>query len=83
MDHFFLYTIASLYFFVSATLFLYGLHCLTMLILALRSRADRFKPKAKQWDEWPPVTVQIPIYNEMYVAQRIIDAVCQLGRFIG
>jgi cellulose synthase/poly-beta-1,6-N-acetylglucosamine synthase-like glycosyltransferase len=26
----------------------------------------------------PPVTIQLPIYNEMYVADRLIDAVCQL-----
>jgi cellulose synthase/poly-beta-1,6-N-acetylglucosamine synthase-like glycosyltransferase len=24
----------------------------------------------------PPVTIQLPIYNEMYVADRLIDAVC-------
>ncbi len=26
-------------------------------------------------DEWPKVTVQLPIYNEYYVAERLIDAV--------
>jgi cellulose synthase/poly-beta-1,6-N-acetylglucosamine synthase-like glycosyltransferase len=26
----------------------------------------------------PPVTVQLPIFNEMYVADRLIDAVCEL-----
>jgi cellulose synthase/poly-beta-1,6-N-acetylglucosamine synthase-like glycosyltransferase len=29
-------------------------------------------------DTLPKVTVQLPIYNEMYVADRLIDAVCQL-----
>src|SRR3954470_14567254 len=29
-------------------------------------------------DSLPPVTIQLPIYNEMYVADRLIDAVCQL-----
>jgi cellulose synthase/poly-beta-1,6-N-acetylglucosamine synthase-like glycosyltransferase len=29
-------------------------------------------------DPLPTVTVQLPIYNEMYVADRLIDAVCQL-----
>jgi cellulose synthase/poly-beta-1,6-N-acetylglucosamine synthase-like glycosyltransferase len=28
--------------------------------------------------ELPMVTVQLPIYNEMYVADRLIDAVCQM-----
>src|SRR5258707_4040000 len=27
---------------------------------------------------WPLVTVQLPLYNEMYVATRLIDAVCRL-----
>jgi cellulose synthase/poly-beta-1,6-N-acetylglucosamine synthase-like glycosyltransferase len=26
----------------------------------------------------PPVTVQLPIFNEMYVADRLIDAVCEI-----
>ena len=26
----------------------------------------------------PPVTIQLPIYNEMYVADRLIDAVCEM-----
>jgi cellulose synthase/poly-beta-1,6-N-acetylglucosamine synthase-like glycosyltransferase len=29
-------------------------------------------------EAWPPVTIQLPIYNEMYVADRLIDAVCQI-----
>ena len=29
-------------------------------------------------DALPTVTVQLPIYNEMYVADRLIDAVCQI-----
>ena len=29
-------------------------------------------------DEWPKVTVQLPLYNERYVARRIIDAVASL-----
>ena len=27
---------------------------------------------------WPVVTVQLPLYNEMYVAERLIEAVCRL-----
>jgi cellulose synthase/poly-beta-1,6-N-acetylglucosamine synthase-like glycosyltransferase len=28
---------------------------------------------------WPKVTVQLPIYNELYVVERLIDAVAQLN----
>jgi cellulose synthase/poly-beta-1,6-N-acetylglucosamine synthase-like glycosyltransferase len=29
-------------------------------------------------DEWPVVTVQLPLYNEMYVVDRLVQAVCRL-----
>src|SRR4030067_450655 len=35
------------------------------------------KPKRK-FDKLPPVTVQLPIYNEYYVIERLISSVCQL-----
>src|SRR5205823_11744428 len=34
-------------------------------------------PKGR-FEELPRVTVQIPSYNEMYVMERVIDAVCSL-----
>lgn len=30
----------------------------------------------KQITDWPRVTIQLPIYNERYVVQRLIDAIC-------
>ena len=27
---------------------------------------------------WPPVTIQLPIYNERYVIQRLVEAVARL-----
>lgn len=33
------------------------------------------EPAAAEGEEWPFVTVQLPIYNEMYVIERLIDAV--------
>jgi cellulose synthase/poly-beta-1,6-N-acetylglucosamine synthase-like glycosyltransferase len=30
----------------------------------------------KEFENLPPVTVQLPIFNEMYVAERLIDASC-------
>ena len=38
---------------------------------ACRSRPGR-------WTSCRSVTIQLPIYNEMYVADRLIDAVCQI-----
>ncbi len=69
--------VATLYFLVSAGLFAYGLHCFSMLWLGWRKAGDEHAPQPAELTEWPPVTVQIPIYNEMYVAERIIKAVSQ------
>ena len=27
-------------------------------------------------EQWPVVTIQLPVYNELYVVERLIDAVC-------
>ncbi len=34
--------------------------------------------KASPISHFPRVTIQLPIYNEKYVAQRLIDAVCKM-----
>jgi cellulose synthase/poly-beta-1,6-N-acetylglucosamine synthase-like glycosyltransferase len=38
----------------------------------------RIPVPAGEQKAWPQVTIQLPIYNEMYVADRLIDAVCQI-----
>src|SRR5213076_1256342 len=43
----------------------------------MRNR-DRDASPGPLCDPLPVVTVQLPIYNEMYVADRLIDAVCRL-----
>src|SRR5207253_6159169 len=45
------------------------------LYMKHRDRAPKPAPEIR---EWPPVTIQLPIYNEMYVADRLIDAVCEM-----
>ena len=63
----------ALYFLVSVTLFLYGMHAYLMVGLYARSkRRARPRPPIRRL---PPVTVQLPIYNERYVAARLIEAV--------
>jgi cellulose synthase/poly-beta-1,6-N-acetylglucosamine synthase-like glycosyltransferase len=49
----------------------YGLHRLHLIRLARRARPLATpKPPA----EWPVVTVQLPVYNERYVAERLLLA---------
>ncbi|GAB4025639.1 glycosyltransferase [Spirosoma gilvum] len=41
-------------------------------------RNDRFPETAIDWEELPSITVQLPIYNELYVVERLIDTIARL-----
>lgn len=45
--------------------------------LAILSRQKR-KVKSVDLDDIPAITIQLPIYNEKYVAERLVNAVCAL-----
>src|SRR5437660_3540709 len=65
------------YFFVLIILAVYGWHRYYLVYLYMRNRAK--EPKAgPPLDPLPIVTIQLPLYNEMYVADRLIDAVCRI-----
>jgi cellulose synthase/poly-beta-1,6-N-acetylglucosamine synthase-like glycosyltransferase len=65
------------YFFVLVILAVYGWHRYYLVYLYMKHK-DRRPVPSGSFDVLPPVTVQLPIYNEMYVADRLIDAVCRL-----
>ena len=67
----------TIYYLVLGVLAFYGLHRLALVMVYLRTR-KRVPPRPADPPEWPVVTVQLPLYNEMYVAQRLIEAVCGL-----
>ncbi|MEM6792623.1 MAG: cellulose synthase family protein [Acidobacteriota bacterium] len=69
-------SILALYFAVLGVLAAYGLHRLLLALGYLR-RSDS-DPEIPQPEVWPRVTVQLPIFNEKYVAERLIDAVCEI-----
>jgi len=70
------FTLAA-YFFVLVILAVYGWHRYYLVYLYMKNKDQQPVPDAT-FEQIPPVTVQLPIYNEMYVADRLIDAVCQL-----
>jgi cellulose synthase/poly-beta-1,6-N-acetylglucosamine synthase-like glycosyltransferase len=74
MDSFDLCIIIA-YFTILAILSFYGLHRYIMVFLFHKYQKREITPKDR-FKELPRVTVQIPAYNEMYVIQRVIDAVC-------
>ena len=43
-----------------------------------RRKANHVKQPPAAMPEWPVVTVQLPVYNELYVINRLIDAVAAL-----
>src|SRR5262249_34114913 len=52
-------------------------HRAVMLHLYYRHRSDAPRPGSTP-DPLPRVTVQLPIYNEVYVVERLVDAVAAL-----
>ena len=65
------------YFFVLIVLAVYGWHRYYLVYLYMSHRDHEPKP-GPPLDPLPVVTIQLPLYNEMYVADRLIDAVCRI-----
>src|SRR5215467_14232801 len=65
------------YFFVLIILAVYGWHRYFLVYLYLRNRDKEPRPGPAP-NPLPPVTIQLPLYNEMYVADRLINAVCTI-----
>src|SRR5436190_5743912 len=70
------FTLAS-YFFVLIVLAVYGWHRYYLVYLYMRNRDKEPQPQPPL-DPLPVVTIQLPLYNEMYVADRLINAVCAI-----
>jgi cellulose synthase/poly-beta-1,6-N-acetylglucosamine synthase-like glycosyltransferase len=66
-----------LYFVVLIGLSAYGIHRYLMIYLYFKHRRENPKP-ASAFSTLPTVTVQLPLFNEMYVAERLIDACAAL-----
>jgi cellulose synthase/poly-beta-1,6-N-acetylglucosamine synthase-like glycosyltransferase len=69
----------SAYFFVLIILAIYGWHRYFLVYLYMRNRSCDSKPTPPMPDPAPVVTIQLPLYNEMYVADRLIEAVCHIA----
>ncbi len=71
--------IATLYAITLIGLAVYGGNTLVMSGLFLwHRRRIRQEPAPPDPDDWPRVTVQLPIFNERHVVERLIDAVVAL-----
>ncbi|HEX6974273.1 MAG TPA: glycosyltransferase, partial [Vicinamibacterales bacterium] len=56
---------------------IYGWHRYYLVYLYMKHRGNAPAPPP-ELREFPKVTIQLPIFNEMYVADRLIDAVCEI-----
>ena len=66
--------LTALYLVILLALAVYGFHRSLLVFLYYRHRDGQ--PQANgRYDELPAVTVQLPLFNEMYVVERLLDSV--------
>ncbi|MCD6166898.1 glycosyl transferase family 2 [candidate division KSB1 bacterium] len=69
--------ILGLYFIALIVLFLFGMNSY-FLVFTYKRKQHKKNPTAPPLKMFPKVTVQLPVYNEYYVVERLIHSVCQL-----
>lgn len=70
--------LVALYTVVVLWLSLYGFQALGLTLLYFRHRRASSPAAPVPEGEWPLVVVQLPVYNERYVVERLIDAAATL-----
>ncbi len=64
------------YFLVLSVLALYGIHRYWLVYYFFKYR-DQVPGPPPPISRWPKVTIQLPIFNERYVVERLVDAVAR------
>ena len=59
-------------------LFIYGMHYYIICVLYLRKKRTGHNPKPKKLKTTPSVTIQLPIYNEVFVVERLIENISKI-----
>jgi cellulose synthase/poly-beta-1,6-N-acetylglucosamine synthase-like glycosyltransferase len=67
------------YFTVLILLATYGIHRYTLVYLYFRNKKNSTGDPEHKFAELPRVTVQLPIFNEQYVVDRLLQAACRLA----
>ena len=71
--------IGLFYYLVVVGLACYGFHNLFTTILYLRMKTSKkHGGRARPLKNWPPVTIQLPIFNEKYTVERLLHSVTYL-----
>lgn len=70
--------ILAIYFIASLFLFIYSLTQVTLVWKYITKRKKFVFSKGEENTFKPIVTIQLPVYNELYVVSRLIDKVCEI-----
>jgi len=66
------------YFIVLILLAFYGLHRYQLVYLYYKHRRKKITGPISRFTELPKVTIQLPIFNEQFVIDRLVDSICKL-----
>ena len=66
------------YFIVLILLAFYGMHRYQLVYLYYKHRKNKVTEPEARFEELPHVTIQLPIFNEQYVIDRLVDCVCKI-----
>src|ERR1700690_1755806 len=66
------------YFIVLILLAGYGMHRYVLVYLYYKHKKNRTTEPAAYFEDLPRVTVQLPIFNEQYVVERLLESICKL-----
>ena len=81
------YIYIFIYLFALLSLFIYGVNCYILMVFYRLNYSQTIKKHEEIKEQfykkfssknWPLVTIQLPIYNELYVAERLIESVCRI-----
>ena len=67
------------YFIVLILLASYGAHRYVLVYLYYKHKKNRTTEPPGHFPQLPRVTVQLPIFNEQFVVERLLDAICRLN----
>ena len=67
------------YFIVLILLASYGAHRYVLVYLYYKNKKNRTTEPHAHFADLPRITVQLPIFNEQFVVERLMDAVCRLN----
>ena len=66
------------YFIVLVWLASYGVHRYALVYMYYKNRNKNVSLPPALFQELPRVTVQLPVFNERFVVERLVEAVCRL-----